>query len=297
MATTQWQKSLEIPGRVLFSEGNGELPRLEINTAWSSAEIYLHGAHITRFQKKDEPPLLFLSQLSRFAEGVPIRGGIPVIFPWFGSREGQSAHGFARVETWELREVLQTSAGEVTARFVLPELPAAALFGKFSVEYWVTVGKTLAAQLKVTNLSDSQDLRFEDCLHTYFHVGEIGAVSITGLKGADYLDKTENFVRKTERNEHLKIARETDRVYLDSTGAIEIHDSNLGRRILVEKSGSLSTVVWNPWAEKAEEMPDFGGDEFRQMVCEESGNVADNRLTLPAGKSSTLKVEWSTLPL
>jgi D-hexose-6-phosphate mutarotase len=297
MATTQWQKSLEIPGRVLFSEGNGELPRLEINTAWSSAEIYLHGAHITRFQKKDEPPLLFLSQLSRFAEGVPIRGGIPVIFPWFGSREGQSAHGFARVETWELREVLQTSAGEVTARFVLPELPAAALFGKFSVEYWVTVGKTLAAQLKVTNLSDSQDLRFEDCLHTYFHVGEIGAVSITGLKGADYLDKTENFVRKTERNEHLKIARETDRVYLDSTGAIEIHDSNLGRRILVEKSGSLSTVVWNPWAEKAEEMPDFGGDEFRQMVCVESGNVADNRLTLPAGKSSTLKVEWSTLPL
>ena len=297
MATTQWQKSLEIPGRVLFSEGNGELPRLEINTAWSSAEIYLHGAHITRFQKKDEPPLLFLSQLSRFTEGVPIRGGIPIIFPWFGSREGQSAHGFVRVETWELREVAQTSAGEVTVRFVLPELPAAALFGKFSVDYWVTVGKTLVAQLKVTNLSDSQDLRFEDCLHTYFHVGDIGAVSITGLKGSDYLDKTENFLRKTERDEHLKISRETDRTYLDSCGPIEIHDSKLGRRIRIEKSGSQSTVVWNPWAEKAEEMPDFGGEEFHQMVCVESGNVADNRHTLPAGKSSTLKVEWSTLPL
>jgi D-hexose-6-phosphate mutarotase len=297
MATTQWQKSLEIPGRVLFSEGNGELPRLEINTAWSSAEIYLHGAHITRFQKKDEPPLLFLSQLSRFTEGVPIRGGIPVIFPWFGSREGQSAHGFARVETWELREVLQTSTGEVTVRFILPELPAAALYGKFSVEYWVTVGQTLVAELKVTNLSDSQDLRYEDCLHTYFHVGEIGAVSITGLKGVDYLDKTENFLRKTERGEHLKISQETDRTYLDTCGPIEIHDSKLGRRIHIEKSGSQSTVVWNPWAEKAEEMPDFGGDEFRQMVCVESGNVAENRLTLPAGKSSTLKVAWSTLPL
>ncbi|MGO8696397.1 MAG: D-hexose-6-phosphate mutarotase [Limisphaerales bacterium] len=297
MATTQWQKSLEIPGRVLFSEGNGELPRLEINTAWSSAEIYLHGAHITRFQKKDEPPLLFLSQLSRFTEGVPIRGGIPIIFPWFGSREGQSAHGFARVETWELREVAQTSAGEVTVRFVLPELPAAALFGKFSVDYWVTVGKTLVAQLAVTNLSDSQDLRFEDCLHTYFHVGDIGAVSITGLKGSDYLDKTESFIRKTERDEHLKISRETDRTYLDSCGPIEIHDSKLGRRIRIEKSGSQSTVLWNPWAEKAEEMPDFGGEEFHQMICVESGNVADNRHTLPAGKSSTLKVEWSTLPL
>jgi glucose-6-phosphate 1-epimerase len=78
---------------------------------------------------------------------------------------------------------------------------------------------------------------------------------------------------------------------------VEIHDSKLGRRIRIEKSGSLSTVVWNPWVEKAEQMPDFGGEEFHQMVCVESGNVADNRLTLPAGKSNTLKVEISTLPL
>ena len=78
MATTQWQKALEIPGRVLFSEGNGTLPRLEINTAWSTAEIYLHGAHVTHFQRKGQPPVLFMSQLSRFTEGIPIRGGIPV---------------------------------------------------------------------------------------------------------------------------------------------------------------------------------------------------------------------------
>jgi glucose-6-phosphate 1-epimerase len=297
MATTQWQKTLEIPGRVLFSEGNGDLARLEINTAWSNAEIYLHGAHITRFQKKDEPPLLFMSQLSRFAAETPIRGGIPIIFPWFGSREGQAAHGFARVETWELREVSQHSTGEVTVHFILPDLPAAALLGKFSADYFVTVGKTLSVQLKISNLSDNQDLSFEDCLHTYFHVGDIGAISITGLKGADYLDKTENFVRKTERAEHLKISQETDRVYLDAKGPVEIHDSKLGRRIRIEKSGSLSTIVWNPWADKAEQMPDFGGDEFHQMVCVESGNVADNRLTLPAGKTSTLQVEWSTLPL
>ena len=81
MSTTQWQKTLEIPGRVLFSEGNGELARLEINTAWSSAEIYLHGAHVTHFQKKGEPSLLFMSQCSRFAEGTPIRGRHPRHFP------------------------------------------------------------------------------------------------------------------------------------------------------------------------------------------------------------------------
>ena len=297
MATTQWQKVLEIPGRVLFSEGNGELPRLEINTHWSTAEIYLHGAHITNFHRKDQPPILFMSQLSRFGEGIPIRGGVPVIFPWFGAREGESAHGFARIQAWELREVSQSSSGEVVLKLSLPDSPSAALFPKFTADYWVTVGKTLTAQLVITNLSESHDFTFEDCLHTYFHVGDIAAVSITGLKGVDYLDKTENFARKTERAEHIKISQETDRIYLDTTGPVEIHDSKLGRRIRIEKSGSLSTIVWNPWVEKAEQMPDFGGEEFHQMVCVESGNVADNRLTLPAGKSNTLKVEIGTLPL
>ena len=92
------------PGRVTFMDGRGELPMLEVSTAWSTAEIYLQGAHVTHFKKKNEPPLLFLSQCSRFAENEPIRGGIPVIFPWFGQREGMGQHGFARVKTWELKE-------------------------------------------------------------------------------------------------------------------------------------------------------------------------------------------------
>jgi glucose-6-phosphate 1-epimerase len=297
MAITNLQKTLEIPGRVLFSEGNGDLPRLEINTAWSSAEVYLHGAHITHFQKKDEPPLLFLSQLSRFNEGTPIRGGIPVIFPWFGPREGEAAHGFARTQAWELREVAQLPTGGVCLRLSLPDSPAAALFQKFSADYSITIGKTLTAELTVVNLSPHQDFTFENCLHSYFAIGDINAISITGLKGVDYQDKTENFARKTERAEHIKISRETDRIYLDSTSTVEIHDSNLQRRIRVEKSGSLSTVVWNPWVDKAEQMPDFGGDEFKKMVCVESGNVAENRVTLPAGKTAALKVEISALPL
>jgi len=238
-----------------------------------------------------------MSQLSRFTEGIPIRGGIPIIFPWFGPREGQSSHGFARIQTWDLREVSQASSGEVVLRFSLPDSPPAALFSKFTADYWVTVGKTLAAQLVIANVSDSQDFTFENCLHSYFHVGDIAAVSITGLKGCDYLDKTEKSARKTERAEHIKISQETDRSYLDTAGPVEIHDSKLGRRIRIEKSGSLSTVVWNPWVERAEQMPDFGGEEFRQMVCVESGNVEDNRQTLPAGKSHTLKVEIGALPL
>ena len=94
----------EALGRVTFLDGQNELPMLEISTPWSTAEIYLHGGHVTQFKKKDEPPLLFLSQCSRFAEGQPIRGGIPVILPWFGQREGLAQHGFARTRAWDLKE-------------------------------------------------------------------------------------------------------------------------------------------------------------------------------------------------
>src|SRR5436190_20905300 len=181
------------PGKVTFLDGRGELPVLEVSTAWSTAEIYLQGAHVTHFKKKNEPPLLFLSQCSRFAEGQPIRGGIPVIFPWFGPREGLGQHGFARFKRWELKEFAPAPDGSVSVRFRLPDCPEASAFSPFSVDYIVTVSQSLKLELVVTNQSETDTLVFEDCLHTYFEVSNINAVSIVGLKGAAYLDKVANF--------------------------------------------------------------------------------------------------------
>src|SRR6266481_8496258 len=127
------------PGRVAFLDGRGELPVLEVCTAWSTAEIYLHGATVTHFKKKNEAPLLFLSQCSRFAEGQPIRGGIPVVFPWFGPREGLSQHGFARLKAWELKEFVPAPNGSVSIRFALPDCPEASAFPSFTADYVVTV--------------------------------------------------------------------------------------------------------------------------------------------------------------
>ena len=88
-----------------------------------------------------------------------------------------------------------------------------------------------------------------------------------------------------------------DRVYLDTTGQVEIVDSALRRKIRVEKSSSASTVVWNPWTAKAKQMTDFGDEEYRQMVCVESGNVRTNRLVLAPGEFSNLKVVLSSAPM
>jgi D-hexose-6-phosphate mutarotase len=140
-------------------------------------------------------------------------------------------------------------------------------------------------------------LEFEECLHTYFSVDDIAATTITGLTGHSYLDKVANFAKKTETGDAIKITSEVDRVYLDATGTVDIHDARLGRTIRVAKKNSSSTVVWNPWIAKAQQMPDFGNDEYQNMVCVESGNVNANKLTLASGKSSKMKVMLSSLPL
>ena len=103
------QTNVVTPARVTFLDGQNDLSMLEVNTRWSNAEIYSHGAQVTQFRLKNEPPLLFMSQFSRFAEGQPIRGGIPVIFPWFGLREGLGQHGFARLKEWDLKEIIPRS--------------------------------------------------------------------------------------------------------------------------------------------------------------------------------------------
>src|ERR1700704_5055354 len=132
-------KQHEIPGRIAITTGNGGLTKVAVTTKSSTAEIYPHGAHITHFQKNGEPPLLFMSAKSWFATGKPIRGGVPVILPWFGNREGDVAHGFARITGWELVKTAVAADGAVTLHFRLPEIPERAVWKDLRMEFLVTV--------------------------------------------------------------------------------------------------------------------------------------------------------------
>lgn len=278
---------LEIPGNVTMAEGKGGLPMISVTSAASTAEIYLHGAHVTRFRKNGEAPLLFLSDASSFTRGKAIRGGIPVIFPWFGPREGLPAHGFARTVEWDLMASAVLADGSVRLDFRMPAIEF------FEVEYIVTVGEVLTLELVVGNTGDL-DASFENCLHTYFQVGAIGKIAVSGLAGCTYQDKV-NGGTATETAPSIRFTSEVDRVYSDTAAAVEILDPSLNRRIRVAKSGSHSTVVWNPWIEKSKAMADFGDEEYLQMVCVESGNVGTGKVILPPGERATLKVGLSSV--
>jgi glucose-6-phosphate 1-epimerase len=287
----------EIPGRVAIVNGDGGLPKVVVTTKSSTAEIYLLGAHVTGFQKSGGPPLLFMSAKSWFAPGKPIRGGVPVCFPWFGPRDGEPAHGFARITEWELVKTAATQDGSVTLNFRLPEISGRPTWKNLRTEFIVTVADTLTMELIATNDSPAV-MEIENCLHTYFHVGDIGAVSLTGLQGAPFLDNAAggNGGRKVENDSVLRITKETNRIYPDTTSTVEIRDDNLKRIIRVEKSNSNSTVVWNPWT--TQKLPDdFDPAEHRHMVCVESGNVKQNKISLAPGKTSALKVVLSSSSL
>jgi glucose-6-phosphate 1-epimerase len=290
-------RKCEIPGRVAIVSGNGGLPKINITANASAAEIYLHGAHVAHFQKKGGPPLLFMSRKSHFAPGEPIRGGVPVCFPWFGNRDGEPSHGFARIVEWQLLKTAVTPDGAVTLTFALPQIPGRDAWKNLRTDFIVTVADKLTMELIATNNS-SAATEVENCLHTYFHVGDIGAVSLTGLQSVPFDDFAAgaNGARKVENDPVLRIMKETNRVYPNTTGAVEIRDENLKRTIRVEKSSSQSTVVWNPWT--TQKLPDdFDPAEYKQMVCVESGNVKQNKISLAPGNTSALKVILSSVSL
>jgi glucose-6-phosphate 1-epimerase len=280
-----------IPGRVQLAGGQGGLIRLNLTSNVSTAEIYLQGAHVTGFQKQGEPPLLFMSRLGEFAPGKPIRGGVPICFPWFGPRAGDVAHGFARLAEWDLVEAAAPNEGETTVRFRLPA-SVRPDWPEFQAEFAVTVNDRLTMRLTVSNPSAKNSFEFENCLHTYFSLGDVREAAIRGLKGARFLDRTDNSAEKVEQDEALRITKETNRTYPGAAGTVEIADGKNRRVIRLEKQGSASTVVWNPWTTQL--MPDFDPAEHRQMVCVESGNVGGNKISLPPGRTQTLEVVISS---
>ncbi len=284
----------DFPSSVRLGPGQGGLPRLEIDSPLARAEIYLHGAHVVSYAKTGEKPLLFLSEKSYFQGGQPIRGGVPLIFPWFGPRQDGAdvpAHGFARRSAWAAESVREEDDGTVQVVLRLkPDPMTSALFNdSWVARYRVTVGNELTMELEVTN-TGSAPFRYEEALHTYFSVSDVREIAITGLEGTEYLSAIEEVPRKRQNGKPIRFEHELDRVYLNTEATCVIEDPGFERRIIVEKQGSQSTVVWNPWIDKARQMADFGDDEWMRMVCVESGNARDNTKEIIPGERQTLCV-------
>ncbi len=116
-APLQLQSRFGISGVLRSEAGPNGLIRAIVSGPQAEAEIYLHGAHVTHYQPRGGRPVLFMSAHSWFEPGKSVRGGVPIVFPWFGARAGDPAaapHGFARLVQWRMVSTTQTADGSVT---------------------------------------------------------------------------------------------------------------------------------------------------------------------------------------
>lgn len=279
-------EKFSIPDALSFVTHPSGLIQAKIATQFCTGSVFLLGGHVAEFQPAGQAPVLFMSEKSNYEIGKAIRGGVPICFPWFGPHSCDAtapAHGLVRTVEWTVAQT-KLNSGEVLIVLRIDSEP-------FGLEYAVTFGDALKLQLLVRNTSLEQQ-SFEAALHTYFSIGDVEKVSVTGLEKIGYFDKLTNAsVAATESP--ITFAKETDCVYQGAVAEITIHDPANQRTIEIEPNGSHSTVVWNPWIEKSQRMSDFGDQEYLKMCCVETANVKPNNIALHPGDSSTIGVQIS----
>lgn len=289
-----------VPGQLTFSNGPGGLPFAEISNHSASARVCLLGAHVTDFQPHGQQPVLWMSRCSEFEVGKPVRGGIPVCWPWFGPHPAAADkpnHGFVRRILWDVDAVTSPDEATTVIRFVTQTTPASRSDWPhdFRLEMTVRVGSALGVDLDAHNTGNTT-VTCTGALHTYFAVSDIRAVSVSGLEGCTYID-TVGPRRRLIQDGPVRFAAETDSIFVDTASDNVIADPGLNRQIRIAKSGSRSAVVWNPWIAKSRRMEDFGDDEYLRMVCVETTNVDDDAVCLPPGGRHRLGAVIKVEPL
>jgi glucose-6-phosphate 1-epimerase len=278
-----------LPGKLRIQDVAPGLPVIEVTTPDATARIAVQGGQVLEWQPKGHKPVIWISKAAVYKAGKGVRGGVPVCWPWFAAgEEGKPVHGFVRTRMWEVRETREDLAGTVMVRLGIrdDESTRAIWDHAFDLELIVTVGAALKMELITRNTGD-MPFTITEALHTYFKIGNIDQVQVTGLENTTYQDKVNNFAL-TPQPDTIKFTGETDRIYMNTPSDCLIHDKALDRIIRVAKAGSTSTVVWNPWTEKEKTFSDMAAGEYQDMLCVETCNAGDDIISIAPGRKHSL---------
>lgn len=298
MNIEQLNDRFAIEGQLDFTVGKGGFPMIEVHNAKARALISLYGGQVLAYCPADGRELLFVSEQAYFEPGKAIKGGIPVCWPWFGDDpedQGRGAHGFVRNRDWQVAATGGTPDGDTRVRLTLQDDEHTRRIWPhpFLLELEIRIGATLALTLTTHNRG-SEAFPLTQALHSYFAVGDIDAVAVTGLDGRSYLDKAAGWARKQQQGE-VRFRGEVDRVYLAVPSRQQIEDGATPRKISIYSEGNQTLVVWNPGALISRAMADLRDDDYRRFVCVETANAVEDIVTLPAGEHYSLAAEYAIL--
>ena len=279
-----------------FIAGEGGLACADVATTAGTGRVYLLGGHVTAWQPAGEQPVIFMSSKSPFAIGKPIRGGVPVCFPWYDGKAQSSVagvggaagpqHGLVRTIEWQVEETRELGGGAVSITLGTKSDAASKKYwpGDYELHEEITFGKQLQVDLRVKN-SGGEPMKYEEDLHTYYYLKDARQASVLGLDGVDYVAKYEGGQRKKQQGA-IALSTAADSTYLATSGPVTIVDDSLGRRITIEKTNSQNTMVWTPGSTHT--VGDLGPDQWMNYVTIEISNVGDAALTVKPGETQSM---------
>ena len=129
---------------------------------------------------------------------------MPICWPWFGpsAQQGLPSHGFARNPPWALKGHDEDDNG-VVLTFALKSSDATRQYWphEFTLLARFKLGKTCEIELEAHG-----EFETTSALHTYFNVGDIAAVKVSGL-GDRYVDKVKKRGRRRIKQRHRDFSR------------------------------------------------------------------------------------------
>ncbi|WP_018296089.1 hypothetical protein [Corynebacterium lubricantis] len=225
------------------------------------------GAHITS-APHPTGNLLFVSSKAILDGSAPIRGGIPIVAPWFATFLGDEQHGWARTSTWEVDGQRATLTRDHLAL-------------DFEVEE-VDDGYRFA--LSVTNEGDT-NREIQLAFHPYFEVSAVADVEVTGIERTKIWDR----VRHDKFNQQgpFTFSGLTDQISMEPR---EVTFTDAKRQITITPEGTDCTILWNPGADAGARIDDLGEGEWDQFVCVEPALLGKNHegVELRSGETRTI---------
>ncbi len=279
----------------LLPIGEG-LHQITCTSPLAEYRVLTQGAQLLSWNPIGQPEVVWTSPHARFLPGKPPRGGTPICWPWFGphSNPDYPAHGLVRAQEWTLEGFRREADGTDVLHFSTTTSPDRSPLWPHRARLDLTyrIGSNLSLEMETRN-DDTESFVITEAIHTYFGVADVRKVEIHGLSEATYLDRLEADARKIQKGP-IVISGETDRVYLATAPKCSIIDPAFKRTIHIDTESARSKVVWNPWIDKGLKLGDLGDSDYLNMVCVESGNIADDQVLVAPGERHRLIIRYST---
>ncbi|GAB3945200.1 D-hexose-6-phosphate mutarotase [Corynebacterium tapiri] len=212
-----------------------------------------HGAHVLSAETS-KGDLFYLSSAARLGSASPIRGGVPIIAPWFGPfLKGDPKHGWARTSQWNTTLTDAGFAAEL-------EQDGLVLGYQASLE-----DDVLTLRLTMQNTTDESRM-VQFALHPYFAVSDVRDIKVSGCAGESVLDRVDG-KRETAGEAFTFDGELLDSIVEEGVAEVTIEDAE--RTLSLRMRGHDSIVVWNPGEREADKLEDVGPKEWSAFVCVE----------------------------